>query len=352
MPRTRRDLVAFACASLAFAGAASAANLALPSVNPNLRTVGTTTFGNVGAMSNLNNGSNASSTGAAIFQVPDSAVAGIPPGSRGFGYDLGGIAMVRSLSLNQFVGESPLGPRARLNEVVVHTGGGNFPFSLPDQDNVELTLPSPVSTAWVMIDPISQHGGGDPQIGIGELAVNSDAASVGPRRTNVALGKSVTLQGGGWNNVNGNLTDNVLASANTDLSTSAFNNALTTAGNSIDIDLGSAFTLSGLGLAENDYGGAGGRQLVEGLRLEFSDDPAFNTVNATRDLSLQNIPYQQADFDPATGRYVRLSVLSQFPNEDANLGFTEVQLFQVPEPSALGLLAIALPPLLGRRRRS
>jgi hypothetical protein len=57
------------------------------------------------------------------------------------------------------------------------------------------------------------------------------------------------------------------------------------------------------------------------------------------------------DFDPATGRYVRISVQSQYPNPDGNLGFTEVQLFQaVPEPAALGLIAIALPALLRRRR--
>ena len=49
--------------------------------------------------------------------------------------------------------------------------------------------------------------------------------------------------------------------------------------------------------------------------------------------------------------YVRISVQSQYPNPDGNLGFTEVQLFQaVPEPAALGLVALGLPALLRRRR--
>jgi hypothetical protein len=47
---------------------------------------------------------------------------------------------------------------------------------------------------------------------------------------------------------------------------------------------------------------------------------------------------------------VRLSFQSQYANNDANLGFTEVQLFQVPEPAALSLLAVSLGALLLRRR--
>ena len=94
-----------------------------------------------------------------------------------------------------------------------------------------------------------------------------------------------------------------------------------------------------LGLAEADYGSAGGRRLAQGVRLQFSDDPAFATINATRDLSLSNIPYQQEAFDPATGRYVRLTVLSRYANRDESLGFTEVQLFAVLEPTLTSLLA-------------
>jgi hypothetical protein len=108
--------------------------------------------------------------------------------------------------------------------------------------------------------------------------------------------------------------------------------------------------MNGLGLAEHDFGGAGGRGLVGDVTLQFSDDPSFGTLNAIRNLSLQNIPYQVADFDAASGQYVRLSFQSQYPNPDSNLGFTEVQLFQVPEPSALSVLTLGLP-MLARRRR-
>lgn len=350
MSRNRLTLGIGSVALALAAGPLNAVNVALPGINPDVRTAGTTTFGNVGTMGFLNDGINGGNTGASIFQVPNSTTPGLPPGSRGFGYDLGGIAAVDSIDLSQFVGESPLGPRARLSDVTVHTAGGTQLFTLADEDDAHLAFTAPVLTSWIMLEVGGQHPGGDPQVGIDELAINSATDALATRRTNVALGKTYTLQGSGWNNVNGNLTDNLLAGANTDLSSAAFNGALTTAGNSIDIDLGDGVAVNGLGLGEHDYGGAGGRALIEGLRLEFSDDPAFGTLNATRDLTLANIPYQQVDFDPATGRYVRLTVLSQYPNPDGNLGFTEVQLFQVPEPGALGLVALAFPTLLRRRR--
>ena len=61
------------------------------------------------------------------------------------------------------------------------------------------------------------------------------------------------------------------------------------------------------------------------------------------DLTLANIPYQQVDFDPATGRYVRLTLLSRYANRDDSFGVTELQLFTVPEPTAV---ATVLPALL------
>lgn len=350
MLRSRLALVALGSVALALPASSRAVNIALPAVNPNVRVAGTTTFGNVSATGFLNDGTNGGTTGTSMFQVPFSTTPGIPPGSRGFGYDLGSIAGIESLDLSQFTGESPLGPRARLADVVVHTAGGDFPFSLADQDDNTLTFPATVFTSWLMIEPVSQHAGGDPQVGTDELAVNADSGTLTVRRTNVAAGKSFVLRGGGWNNTRGNMTDGVLAGANTDLSTASFNNAATTDGNGIVVDLGSAFTVNGLGLGEHDYGGAGGRALAENVRLDFSDDPDFNTTLATRELTLANIPYQQVDFDPATGRYVRLSVLSQYPNPDGNLGFTEVQLFQVPEPGAVAKLLVAAPMLLRRRR--
>ena len=328
-----------------------AVNVALPSVNPNVRMAGVTTFGDVAYTGFLNDGVNATRFDQSMYQVPAPGGAGIPGGSRGFGYDLGGTAAIDSLELSQFIGDTPLGVRARLADVVVHTAAGSFPFSLPDQDDHTLTFPAPILTNWVMIEPVSQHGGGDPQIGIDELAVNSLGGIVlTPLRTNVARGAAYTLQGPGWNNVNGNLTDNLLAGANTDLSSAAFNGN-PTSGVSIDLDLGQSFLVSSLGLAEHDYGGAGGRTLISSATLEFSDDPSFGTITATRTLSLANVPYQQVDFDPATGQYVRLTFQGVYPNNDANLGFTEIQLFNViPEPGPLGLLGIAGPLVLRRRR--
>jgi hypothetical protein len=352
MPRPRFAAAVLVCAVVVTSAPVSrGANIALPSVNPNVRPVGTTTFGNVGAVGFLNDGVNGGSTGTSMFQVPNSTVPGIPPGSRGFGYHLGQPETVRSLDLSQFTGESPLGPRARLADVVVHTAAGTFPFSLPDEDDVTLAFPADVVTSWVMIEPVSQHAGGDPQVGIDELAVNSFAGTPSVPRINAARGRPYTLQGPGWNNVNGNLADNVLASSNIDLSTSLFNTGPTESGVSIDVDLGQSYLVSALGLAENDYGGAGGRTLISDATLEFADDPTFGTVNATRTLTLANVPYQQVEFDPALGRYVRLTFQGVHPNQDANLGFTEVQLFSVvPEPGAATVLLLALPWVLRRKR--
>ena len=341
----RRDLSVLAClaALVVVAAPAPAANVAAPAVNPNARVAGTTTFGNVGFTNNLNDGAQAVDDNGSLYQVPSS-------GSRGFGYDLGGVAVIESLDLSQYI-FTPIGVRSRLQNVVVHTSAGRFPFTLPDQDDVTITFPSPIATAWVAVETVTQHPGNDAQIGIDELAVNSLAGVVLPGRTNVALGRPFTLQGGGWNNINGNLTDNVLAGANNDLSTAMFNSSPTAAGVGIDVDLGTRATMNGIGLAEQDFGGAGGRQLIQSARLEFSDDPGFATVTDMRALTLENVAYQQVDFAPAAGRYVRLSFQSVYPNPDSNLGFTELQLFQVPEPSAFALAVPALWLLARRRRR-
>ena len=355
MQRRRPALVVagpFVLALALPAGLAEAVNIALPAINPDVRTAGVTTFGNVAATNFLNDGVNGGSTGSSIFQVPFSTTPGIPPGSRGFGYHLGAPATIESIDLSQFTGESPLGPRRRVADAAVHTSAGVFYTYFEDADDVHYDFPEAVVTSWLIVEPLSQHGGGDPQIGIDELAVNSASGTLSVRRENVARGKTYTLRGPGWNNVRGNLTDNLLAGSNGDLSSAAFNNSATSPGNSIDVDLGAAFAVDGIGLAEHDYGGAGGRRLLEIVQLQFSDDPSFAAVNATRELTLANIPYQQLDFDPATGRYVRLSGVTQYPNPDGNLGFVELQLFSgvVPEPGTLGLAAACLPLLLRRRR--
>lgn len=355
MQRRRLALAAagpFALALALSAARAKAVNIALPSVNPDVRVAGVTTFGNVAATNFLNDGVNGGSTGSSIFQVPFSTTPGIPPGSRGFGYHLGGAATIESIDLSQFTGESPLGPRRRVADAAIHTAAGVFYTYFDDADDVHYDFAEAVVTSWLIVEPLSQHGGGDPQVGIDELAVNSASGTLSVRRENVARGKTYTLRGPGWNNVRGNLTDNVLAGSNGDLSSAAFNNSASSPANSIDVDLGGDFTVDGLGLAEHDYGGAGGRRLLEIVQLEFSDDPNFATVNATRELTLANIPYQQLDFDAATGRYVRLSGITQHPNPDSNLGFVELQLFgtAVPEPGTLGLAALCLPLLLRRRR--
>ena len=334
-----------------FGPVAFAANVASPAVNPAVRVAATTTAGTVASTSSLNDGSTAGSNTSAVFVVPTQIPgAQTRPGSRGFGYDLGGVATIESLDLSQYTGGSTRGARARVADVVVHTAAGSFPVSLPDQDDVLIPFASPVTTSWVAIETNTQHDGADPAIGIDELAVNSAAGVVGPRRANLALGRPVTLIGPGWSaTAAGDLTDNVLAGSTSDLSTSRVNTAGGTAGVGLDVDLGASVTVSTLGRAENDYGGSGGRRLAQTVRLLFSDDPAFATVNATRDVNLANIPYQQADFDPATGRYVRMTLLARYTNRDESFGVTEFQLFAVPEPACVGLVAPGLLLLMRRR---
>jgi hypothetical protein len=313
-----------------------------------VRVAGTTVTGNVATTNSLNDGATAGGNSAAVFVVPTQIQgAQTRPGSRGFGYDLGGVAVIESLDVAQYVGGSSRGARARLADVVVHTAAGDFAATLPDQDAVTITLPIPVATSWVTLETNTQHGGADPAIGIAELAVNSAAGTVLPRRENLALGRPVTLLGTGWSGT-GDLTDNVLAGATSDLSTSRVNAAGGAASLGLDIDLGTSSTVKALGLAENDYGSSGGRRLAQGVRLLFSDDPSFATLNGTRDLTLANIPYQQVDFDPATGRYVRLTLLSRYTNRDDSFGVTEVQLFAVPEPTGVAMVVPAL--LLLRRK--
>ena len=86
-------------------------------------------------------------------------------------------------------------------------------------------------------------------------------------------------------------------------------------------------------------------------RSRSDTEQDFATVADLRTLALANIPYQQLDFAPATGRYVRLTFQSTYPNPDANLGFTELQLLQVPEPSRLAAVVGVGLSLLARRRR-
>ena len=352
MPRPRPGVLALALAPLVFAAGGAAANVALPAVNPAARVIATPTTGAAATANALNDGVNANAPAGSVFIVP----AQIPgaqtrPGSRGFGFDLGGVTTIESLDLSQYTGGSSRGPRARLADVVVHTAAGSFALTLPDQDDVTIPFATPAVTSWVMIETNSQHDGDDPAIGIDELAVNAASAALAPRRTNVAAGRLITFNGAGWSGA-GDLTDNTLAGSATDLSTTRVSANPSAAGVSLDIDLGASQPVNALGLAENDYGASGGRRLAQDVRLQFSDDPTFSTVSATRDLALSNVPYQQEDFDPASGRYVRLTVLSRYANRDESLGITEVQLFAVPEPTGLGLLAASGILLMRRKKPS
>jgi len=104
MPRNRLALVALSSLVALPGGSVLATNIALPSVNPNVRVAGVTTFGTVAATNFLNDGVDGGTTGASMFQVPFSTTPGIPPGSRGFRYDFGSPQVIQSLDLSQFTG--------------------------------------------------------------------------------------------------------------------------------------------------------------------------------------------------------------------------------------------------------
>jgi len=137
-------------------------------------------------------------------------------------------------------------------------------------------------------------------------------------------------------------------------STGVFNNQIASQNAAIVLDLGEEDLVSTLGIVQQTYGGAGARQMLEDVLLEFSNDD-FATTLATRSLTLADgVVYQQVDFDAVLARYVRFHPLSQYPTgSDLNIGVVELQLFNVPEPSGLvlatfGLLALGL---AGWRRR-
>jgi hypothetical protein len=305
----------------------------MPHLNEQLATAGTNSFNDING-SALND--ELTIDGPMVFQQPS-------VGSRGLGYDLGGFATVQSIGLSQFSDPN----RRRIENLIVHTSGGDFAFTLPNIDDHTLTLSHPVRTQFVMLEIVSQHDDDDQQIGIDEIEVH--ASGTVQARTNLAAGAAGSIQGDGWNNVLGDLTDGVLFGANGDVSTGIFNTDPAAAGTAIVIDLGSVQGIGALGIAQHDFSALGGRRLIQEMTIEFSSAADFSSVASSQSLTLERLTYQVVPLDPTLARYVRLTFQNQYGGADGNVGFTEIQLFAaLPEP---GTLVMCLAILAALRRR-
>ena len=298
----------------------------------------------------------------------------------GMGYDLGGLAAVDAIEIDQYM-ESP-SSRPRLESVrVYHTGGYTDISGIPDVDNVSLNLGG-ISTSYVMVHATAMHRGLG-VTGVAEMRVQS-STGITQTWTNNALPAAVTLspalpytppnQPYSWNN-GSNSNDAAPATAsNSEVLTD--NNPISRQyGNTIyndtlsgpydqsayvDFDLGEAKQVSILGISQDDYIGWWGsyfqRRQVTEAQLDFSNTSDFSSILATRTVALtDHLLYQQADFAAATARYVRFSVNAQgatnWGNDRTyNVGLNEIQLYDVPEPATLSLLAMSGLALLRRRK--
>ncbi len=277
---------------------------------------------------------------------------------QGFGYDLGGIGTVDTVRIYQHsLSGGAGGPRQRLETVNVHTSQGTFTFAgLADQDVIELNLGG-ISTAFVLIDPVSQHvGGTDPQLGIREVELLSSSSKI-IQRENLAAGKTVTMQGTGWTpGTAAQLTDGITTWGPNlnDATTAIFNNTLSPSNGAFIIDLGEVSLIDGIGLMQQTGSPSGPRNMVETLILEFSNDN-FATVLSSVTLTLEDgVIYQQLSFDDVLAQFVRFNPVSQYGNgSDLRIGFVEAQVFAalIPEPATASLGLIGLVGLLMRRRR-
>ena len=299
---------------------------------------------------------------------------------NGMGYDLGGVASVDSIEIDQYTA----GFRKRVESVrVYHSGGFTDVSGLPDTDTAVINLGG-ISTSYVFVMVTGQQAtGSDTTVGVEEMRVNSSTGIVQPW-TNHAASSTVTgsplvpyappAQPYSWNNGSnsndatpspasnfGDLIDNHPISRQ--YGNTIYNDTLSgdfDADAYVDFDLGEAKQVSVLGLAQEDYIGWWGsyfqrRQVVE-AQLDFSNTSDFSSILATRTVTLtDHVLYQQAEFDAATARYVRFSVNAQGATNwnnprTYNIGLNEIQLYDVPEPATMILMSLGGLALLRRRK--
>lgn len=281
-------------------------------------------------------------------------ISGVSTIPQGFGYDLGGFGTVDTVRIYQHSAAGGGGTRQRLETVNVHTSQGTLTFNaLPDTDIIELDLGG-IETAYVLIDPVSQYNNApDQQLGIREVELLSTNATI-KTHENVALGKSVTLEGSGWGfGAASDITDGATTWGPdlSNFSTAVFNNQFSANNGSWVIDLGEVELINRIGLMQQTFGGGGPRNMIQDMILEFSNDN-FGTTLGSVNLTLEDgVIYQQLGFDAVYARYVRFNPTSQHSyGSDPRIGIVEAQVFAIPEPATFGLLGLAGMTLLGRRR--
>lgn len=111
----------------------------------------------------------------------------------------------------------------------------------------------------------------------------------------------------------------------------------------LEFDLGAVMPIGGFDLfdriADDDR--------VTAFTLTFSEDAVFDGSDVTKSYSSSTIATSDI-FAPVKAQFIRFDVDAHNP-ASANTGVSEITFYQVPEPGALGLLALAIP-ILARRR--
>ena len=314
----------------------------------------------IGASSAINNPNvigdgNVSDTVAASMFITN--LAGVP---QGFGYDLGGTNTVDTIRLYQHadaIGGSG-SARRRLESVNVHTSQGTFNFTgLANQNVIELDLGG-IETSFVLIDPVGQHAGApDQQLGIREVEVFSSSPVIA-KTPNVALGKTVTLEGTNFGPGSAaQLTDGVTTwgPGLDNAGTAVFNNGFSATNGSWVIDLEAIELIDHVSLLQQTFGGGGARNMIENLELSFSNDNFATTLDTINFTLEDGVIYQQLTFDRISAQYVRFNPTSQYSQgSDRRIGIVESQVFGVivPEPTTMMLGLLGTLGLARRRRRA
>jgi hypothetical protein len=113
----------------------------------------------------------------------------------------------------------------------------------------------------------------------------------------------------------------------------------------VDFDLGAQLPVGGFDFFDRPAD----EDRVTGFDMIFSPDPTFDDANnVVRSYNNTAIATGDVFTTPLQARYVRFDVTA---NAGANTGMTEMVFYQVPEPSVLGLIGLAIAPLLRRPRR-